>query len=140
MFSTTTRYCSASNCQLCRKAHQSGHAPFRALMPLQYCQLLYSIYFDDMLKMKSSTYDVPEVFTQKRQLEATFTEHSQKRFCENDNNFFGLPPRVKHMFKKHKRITELYGACYLLFLNFSRETCNTYNQWPIYRGRIRVIY
>jgi len=51
---------------------------------------------------------ISDVSTQKRQLEITFDENSPKRL-HMDNDFFGLPYKVKHMFKKHKRITQLYG-------------------------------
>ncbi|KAF0759569.1 helicase POLQ-like isoform X1 [Aphis craccivora] len=45
----------------------------------------------------------------KRQLETTFDGNSQKRLhVDDDNEFFGLPNKVKHLFKKHKRITQLY--------------------------------
>lgn len=58
--------------------------------------------------------------SQKRQLETTFDGNSQKRFHEVDSqDFFGLPHKVKHMFKKHKQITQLYGLFFQLFcLNF----------------------
>ncbi|XP_015377431.1 PREDICTED: helicase POLQ-like [Diuraphis noxia] len=52
---------------------------------------------------------ISDVSTQKRQLETTFDGNSQKRFhVDDDNDFFGLPHKVKHLFKKHKRITQLY--------------------------------
>lgn len=54
--------------------------------------------------------NAPDVLTQKRQLEITFNENSQKRNnVVDDNDFFGLPHKVKQMFKKHKRIAQLYG-------------------------------
>jgi len=53
---------------------------------------------------------ISDVSTQKRQLETTFDGNSQKRFhVDDDSDFFGLPHKVKHLFKKHKRITQLYG-------------------------------
>lgn len=56
---------------------------------------------------------IPEVLTQKRQLESTINENSQKRnHMDDDNDFFGLPHKVKHMFKKYKRITQLYGLLF----------------------------
>lgn len=59
----------------------------------------------------------PEVLTQKRQLESTINENSQKRIhMDDDNDFFGLPHKVKHMFKKHKRITQLYGLLFFIFV------------------------
>lgn len=53
---------------------------------------------------------------QKRQLETTFDENSQKRLHVEDNDFFGLPHKVKHMFKKYQKITQLYGL--FLYNNF----------------------
>lgn len=53
--------------------------------------------------------------TQKRQLEMTFNENSQKRFHVDDTDFFGLPHKVKHMFKKYKKITQLYGLFLVYF-------------------------
>jgi len=46
----------------------------------------------------------------KRQLETTFDGNSQKRLhVDDDCDFFGLPHKVKHLLKKHKQITQLYG-------------------------------
>lgn len=57
-----------------------------------------------------STNLTSNVLTQKRQLETTFNGNFSKHsHMDNDNDFFGLPSKVKHMFKKHKRITQLYG-------------------------------
>lgn len=54
--------------------------------------------------------NAPDVLTQKRPLEITFNGNSSKRNNAVDgNDFFGLPHKVKQMFKKHKRITQLYG-------------------------------
>lgn len=59
--------------------------------------------------MKSTSL-TSNILTQKRQLETTYDGNCQKRpHMDNDNDFFGLPSKVKHMFKKHKRITQLYG-------------------------------
>lgn len=67
------------------------------------------------MRNTNSNLDVP---TQKRPLEITFDGNSPKRFHVDDNNdFFGLPHKVKHMFKKHKRITQLYGS--MFFFHFS---------------------
>jgi len=53
---------------------------------------------------------ISDVSNQKRQLETTFDGNSQKRLhVDDDSEFFGLPQKVKHLFKKHKRITQLYG-------------------------------
>lgn len=58
-----------------------------------------------------------EAITGKRQLESTMNENSQKRIHINDeNDFFGLPHKVKHMFKKYKKITQLYGLLFLTCL------------------------
>lgn len=47
---------------------------------------------------------------EKRQLEVSFDGNSQKRrHADDDNDFFGLPHKVKHLLKKYKRITQLYG-------------------------------
>lgn len=59
------------------------------------------------------TSSISDIFTQKRQLETNSNGNSQKRphlIDDNDgDNFFDLPYKVKYMFKKHKRITQLYG-------------------------------
>uniref|UniRef100_A0A2S2R232 Helicase POLQ-like n=1 Tax=Sipha flava TaxID=143950 RepID=A0A2S2R232_9HEMI len=56
-----------------------------------------------------STNLTSNVIKQKRQLETTFYGNFSKRSnMDNDNDFFGLPSKVKHMFKKHKKITQLY--------------------------------
>lgn len=62
----------------------------------------------------------PIVSTQKRQFESSFDENSPKRLHVNDddNDFFGLPHKVKHMFRKHKRITRLYGSFLFFFFRF----------------------
>lgn len=57
----------------------------------------------------NNTSMISDVFTQKRQLETTYDEISSKHFCTDDNDFFGLPSKVRHMFKKYKKITQLYG-------------------------------
>lgn len=63
--------------------------------------------------MTNDTSSTSDIFTQKRQLETNTDENSQKRpHLIDDNNgdhFFDLPHKVKYMFKKHKRITQLYG-------------------------------
>lgn len=51
---------------------------------------------------------ISDISLQKRQLE-TFDENFQKHFHVEDINFFGLPNKVKHMYKKYKNITQLYG-------------------------------
>ncbi|KAE9534778.1 hypothetical protein AGLY_008070 [Aphis glycines] len=52
---------------------------------------------------------ISDVSTLKRQLETTFDGNSQKRLhVEDESEFFGLPNKVKHLFKKHKKITQLY--------------------------------
>lgn len=72
--------------------------------------------------MANKTSSISEIFTQKRQLETNSEENSQKRphlIDDNDgDNFFDLPHKVKYMFKKHKRITQLYGlfSYWYLFL------------------------
>jgi len=58
---------------------------------------------------------ISDVSTQKRQLETTFDGNSQKRLHVDDSEFFGLPHKVKHMFKKHKRITQLYGLNFFIY-------------------------
>lgn len=75
--------------------------------------------------MKSTSL-TSNVFTQKRQLETSITGNYQKRpHMDNDNDFFGLPPKVKHMFKKHKKITQFYGLFlhnlmkYVFILNYN---------------------
>lgn len=60
---------------------------------------------------------ISDILTQKRPLETSFDGNSQKRSHSigdvDGDNFFGLPHKVKHMFKKHKRITQLYGSTLL---------------------------
>jgi hypothetical protein len=64
-----------------------------------------------------STNLTSNVIKQKRQLETTFYGNFSKRSnMDNDNDFFGLPSKVKHMFKKHKKITQLYGM-YMIIWN-----------------------
>lgn len=56
---------------------------------------------------------ISDVSNQKRQLETTFDGNSQKRLhVDDDSDFFGLPHKVKHLFKKHKRVTQLYGLIF----------------------------
>lgn len=58
-----------------------------------------------------------DVSNQKRQLETTFDGNSLKRLhVDDESEFFGLPHKVKHLFKKHKRITQLYGLNFFKFL------------------------
>jgi len=82
---------------------------------------------------------ISDVSTLKRQLETTFDGNSQKRLhVDDESEFFGLPNKVKHLFKKHKKITQLYGLNYFisdrfrciydyLFVIILRFTCRLAN-------------
>jgi len=60
---------------------------------------------------------ISDVSNQKRQLETTFDGNSQKRLhVDDDSEFFGLPYKVKHLFKKHKSVTQLYGLKFFISL------------------------
>lgn len=66
--------------------------------------------------MKTTSFDSDIHSSQKRQLKSTYDENPQKRFHGVDaQDFFGLPHKVKHMFKKHKQITQLYGLFFIYF-------------------------
>lgn len=77
----------------------------------KYLYIFYII--SDSSEMTNVTSSISDIFTQKRQLEAISYENVQKRphlMEDHDgDNFFDLPQKVKHMFKKHKRISQLYG-------------------------------
>lgn len=71
-----------------------------------------------MLKMKNTSFMLDDSIDE-RQLEVSFDGNSQKRHRgdnNNDNNdFFGLPHKVKHLFKKYKKITQLYGLYFITY-------------------------
>lgn len=64
--------------------------------------------------MKDDSF-ISNISSQKRVItqDTTFDKSSQKRRHVDDCDFFGLPYKVKHLFKKHKNITQLYGLLYL---------------------------
>lgn len=59
------------------------------------------------MKNSSLISDIPK---KKCRLETSFNENSDTcSFMHDGNDFFGLPHKVKYMFKKYKKITQLYG-------------------------------